>query len=98
MKKHFNKNLIMIEEEEQFQSSNTCWICGKLIDDENVRDHSHVTAKFRSAAHLQLTKKVPVIFHNIRGYDSHSIFCVLTKFNVKTDVVPYILKKYMAFS
>ena len=25
MNKHFNKNLIMIEEEEQFQSSNTCW-------------------------------------------------------------------------
>ena len=31
MKKHFNKNLIMSEEEEeQFQSSNTCWICKKL--------------------------------------------------------------------
>ena len=28
MNKHFNKNLIMTEEEEkQFQSSNTCWIC-----------------------------------------------------------------------
>ena len=27
MKKHFNKNLIMSEEEEQFQSSNTCCIC-----------------------------------------------------------------------
>ena len=27
MKKHFNKNLIMSEEEEQFQSSNMCWIC-----------------------------------------------------------------------
>ena len=26
MNKHFNKNLIMSEEEEQFQSSNTCWI------------------------------------------------------------------------
>ena len=64
MKKHFNKNLIMSEEEEQFQSSNTCWICEKLIDDddEKVRDHCHVTSKFRGAAHwsyninLQLTK------------------------------------------
>ena len=35
MKKHFKKNLIMTEEEEQFQSSNTCWIYEKLIDDEN---------------------------------------------------------------
>ena len=51
MKKHFNKNLIMSEEEEQFQSSNTCWICEKLIDDddEKVRDHCHVTGKFRGA-------------------------------------------------
>ena len=30
MKKHFNKNLIMTEEEQQqSQSSNICWICEK---------------------------------------------------------------------
>ena len=35
MKKHCNKNLIISEEEEEeFQSSNTCSICEKLIDDE----------------------------------------------------------------
>ena len=53
MKKHFNKNLIMNEEEEQIQSSNTCWICEKPVDndDEKVRDHCHVTGKFRVAAH-----------------------------------------------
>ena len=75
MKKHFNKNLIMIEEEEYFQSSNTYWICEEPIevDDEKVREHCHITGKFRGAAHwsyninLQLTKKVPVIFHNSRG-------------------------------
>ena len=32
MKKHFHKNLIMIEEEkEQFQSSNTCWMKNLLM-------------------------------------------------------------------
>ena len=63
MKKHFNKNLIMTEEEEEeFQSSNACWICEKLIEDEKVRDHCHITGTFRGAAHwtcninLQLTK------------------------------------------
>ena len=105
-KKHFNKNLIMTEEEEkQFQSSNTCWICKELIDDgnENVRDHFHKTGKFKDAAHwssninLQLTKKFPVIFHNLRGYDSHLIFCELNKFDVKIDVIPNRLEKYMAF-
>ena len=36
MEKQFNKNLIM-SEEEQFHSSNTCWICKKLIDDDNKK-------------------------------------------------------------
>ena len=49
-KKHFNKNLIMNGEEEQFQSSNTCWICEKLIedDDEKVGDHCHITGRHSS--------------------------------------------------
>ena len=54
MKKHFNKYLIMTgDEEENFQSSNLCWICKNLIenDDEKVRDHCHITGKLRSAAH-----------------------------------------------
>ena len=34
MKKYFNKNLIMTAEEENVRSSNICWICEKLIDDE----------------------------------------------------------------
>ena len=52
--KHFNKNLIMSEKEEHlFQQINSCWICKKLIDsdEEKVRDHCHVTGKFRGAAH-----------------------------------------------
>ena len=93
------------EEEEQFRASSTCWICEKLIDDddEKVRDHCHITGKFRGEAHwscninLQLTKKVSVIFHNLRGYDSHLIFNELNKFNVKIDVIPNRLEKYMTF-
>ena len=48
----------MSEEEEQFQSSNTCWICEKLIDDddEEIRDHCHITSKFRGAAHWSCKK------------------------------------------
>ena len=63
----------------------------------------HVTGKFRGAAHwgcninFQLTKKVPVIFHNLRGYDSHLIFNELDKFDVKIKVIPNGLEKYMAF-
>ena len=106
MNRNFNKNVIMSEEEEYlFQESNSCWICKKLIDngDEKVRDHCHVTGKFIGAAHwdcninFQLTKNVPVIFHNSRSYDSHLIFNKLDKFNGKIDVIPNGLEKYMAF-
>ena len=93
------------DNEHLFQQSNTCWICGKIVndDDEKVRDHCHVTGKFRGAAHwdcninFQLTKKVSVIFHNLRGYDSHLIFNELDKFDVKINVIPNGLEKYMAF-
>ena len=66
MKNEFNKNLIMTEEEEYlFQQSNSCWICKKIIDneDEKVRDDCQTTGKFRGSAHwdcninFQLTKK-----------------------------------------
>ena len=53
MKKHFNQNLIMCEEEEHlFQQINSCYICEKLIDNDDgkVRDHCHITDKFRGAA------------------------------------------------
>ena len=52
MKKHFNKNLIMsVDKEEEFERSEICWICGKLIEYDKVRDHCHITGKYRGAAH-----------------------------------------------
>ena len=46
---------------------------------------------------LQLTKKVPVIFHNMRGHDSHLIFNEHDKFDAKTNGIPTGLEKYVAF-
>ena len=93
------------EEKNLFQKSNNCWVCKKFInnDKEKVRDHCYVTGKFRGAAHescninFQLTKKVPVIFHNLRAYDSHLLFHELDQFDVKIKVVPNGLEKYIAF-
>ena len=94
----------MTEEEILFQKNNNCCIFKKFINnEEKVRDHCHLTGKFRGAAHescnlnLKLTKKVPVIFHNLRGYDSHLIFNELDKFDVKIKVIPNGLEKYVAF-
>ena len=46
------------EEKEQLQSSNTCWICERLIDDddEKIWDHCHITEKFRGTAHWSCNK------------------------------------------
>ena len=66
-------------------------------------NHCHITGKFRGAAYwscninLQLTEKLPVIFHSLRGYDSHLIFYELETFHLKNDVIPNGLEKYMAF-
>ena len=107
IKKHFNKNLIIsAEEEEKFQLSNSCWICEKLFGtgDAKVRDHSQITRKYRGAAHFscnanfKLSKKVPVIFHNLRGYDSHLIIKEVGKFDVKVIVIPNGLEAHMAFT
>ena len=107
IKKHFSKNLIMpAEEEERFQLSNICWICNKFFDVSNnkVRDHCHITRKYRGAAHwccnvnFRITKKVPVILHNLKGNDSHLIFKELSKFNVKISVIPNGLEKYMVLT
>ena len=89
MREYFNKPLKMTAENERdFQNSSSCYICGRKYkpEDENengpVRDHCHITGKYRGSAHnycnLKLriepeSIKIPVIFHNLKGYDSHFI-------------------------
>ena len=45
-----------------------------------------------------MTKKIPLVFHNLKGYDSHLIMQEIGKFNVKVNVIPNGLEKYMAFT
>ena len=69
------------EDKEILQTSNIYWICDNLFDvgDNKVRDHCHVTWKYRGSSHwscninVKFTKRIPVIFHNLKGYDSHLI-------------------------
>ena len=103
MKNHFNKNLIMTEKEEE-NFNQVCWMCEKLIEDKKVRGHCQITGKYKGAAHwscnvnLKLTKKVSIIFHNLKGYDSHLIMNEIGKCNVKVDAMPNVLEKYMVFT
>ena len=45
-----------------------------------------------------MTKKVPVIFHDLKGYDSHLLIQEIGKFDVKVHAIPNGLEKYMAFA
>ena len=82
------------------------WICDKLFDvrDNEVRDHCYMTEKYRGSSHwssntnLKLTKKVPVTFVNLNDCDSHLIKQEIGKFDVKVNVIPNALEKYMAFT
>ena len=78
------KSLHMSDEDKQkFESCTSCPKCHKTFDDDKikkVRDHDHITGKFRNALcskcnfSLRLRRRVlPVIFHNFKGYDSHML-------------------------
>ena len=123
MKKYFNKPLRMTEENEQeFKKATTCHICDKKYTekDTRVRDHCHITGKFRGSAHQECNLKlrinpkeikIPVIFHNLKGYDSHFIMqeigAIVKKHVYKNkkgeekqmniNAIPNNMEKYMAF-
>ena len=71
IKQHFNKRLIMKNEDEQiYNNSQNSWICKQELNKDKVRDHCYVTGKFRGAAHnkcnlkLRIPRKLSIIFHN----------------------------------
>ena len=56
------------EDEEIYNNSHISWICKQELNTDKLRDHCHVTGKFRGAAHskcninLRLPKKLPINF------------------------------------
>ena len=123
MKTFFNKPLKMTKDDEkEFQKSKGCYICNKKYTEKDirVRDHCHITGKYRGSAHQECNLKlrlnpeelkIPVIFHNLRGYDSHFIMQEIgaivknhTYKNNKGEIkqmninaIPNNMEKYMAF-
>ena len=107
------------DDEEKFQKADKCHICEKEYNktDVRVRDQCHVTGQYRGSAHqdcnlnFRITDKIPVIFHNLRGYDSHFIMQEIgeiakrhtytnkkgEKCQMNINAIPNNMEKYMAF-
>lgn len=94
-----NNKMIMTEQDVQdFANATQCYICGSEIkpSDKNggkVRDHCHVTGKYRGCAHNVCNLnyncknvKIPIFFHNLKKYDAHLIISNAQSVNCKKKI------------
>ena len=90
--------------QKEFNDVVNCHICGFELGNDRVRDHCHFTGKYRGAAHNKcnlMCKKprlLPVIFHNLQGYDAHLFIKQLAKIDGKLECIPSTEEKYISFS
>lgn len=100
---------ISADEERQFQNSKVCHICetSYTADDVKVRDHSHLTGKYRGSAHSKCnilhreSRTIPVVFHNLSHYDSHFIIQELANDELMKGTLTVIAsnsEKYISFT
>ena len=99
------KPLILSKDEQKsFDKAEFCHICNKELLEDKVRDHCHFTGQYRGAAHnscnLNCRKPLvlPVIFHNLQGYDAHLFIKQLACLPGELNCIPSTEEKYISFS
>ncbi|XP_075158156.1 uncharacterized protein LOC142231433 [Haematobia irritans] len=92
-------------EESSFHAAQLCHICDKNLDTDRVRDHCHITGKYRGAAHnecnlnYKIPKFIPIFFHNFSSYDCHLfIKDLLNLIPGNTSVIPLNKELYISVS
>ena len=92
---------------ESHRTASRCHVCDKPLEGDSVKDHCHITGRYRGAAHsdcnlkLRLSPKtttIPVVFHNLRGYDSHLLMQAISKVEGRMSCIPNNTEKYISFS
>ena len=106
--KKTKKDIILTEkDEEDYRNDNICRFCEKEILSDKVRDHCHLTGKYRGPAHskcnIDTTQKqstfIPFIFHNFSNYDCHMFFNRLVdkkKDKVDFEIIPKTNEEYIS--
>ena len=93
-----------VDDQTKHDNVRECYICHRKFTEKNgkVRDHDHISGKYRGAAHrtcnlfMRKQYKVPVFFHNFRGYDSHLLVWGLTEDSTsKLSIIGQGLEKYL---
>ena len=94
------------EAKEKFTSAAHCHVCKQPVRGDKGRDHCNFTGQFRGAAHSQCNLKykidkkrykLPIVFHNLHGYDAHLIFQKVKREYGKTNVIPNNSERYISF-
>ena len=82
-----------------------CHICFKRFGDRvRVRDHCHYSGLYRGAAHsscnmrYKILSYIPVVFHNLTGYDAYLFIRKLAKYTTHMGVIAKNLEDYISFS
>ena len=87
-----------------YDNSTNCNICNEELGNDRVRDHCHLSGKFRSAAHEVCTLKYklatffPVIFPNLSGYDSHLFIKTFGNSEGNISCIPNNEENYIYFT
>ena len=106
--KNTKKDIILTEkDEEDFRNDNICRFCEKEILSDKVRDHCHLTSKYRGPAHGKCNINVSqnqsnfisFIFHNFSNYDCHMFFKKLVdkkKDKLDFEILPKTNEEYIS--
>jgi hypothetical protein len=113
LQKYRNTLILSNREQQQHDEAVECYLCGGLFGEKpselKVRDHSHSTGEYLGAAHSKCNLydatccKIPVFFHNLKGYDCHFIFQTLRRYlqnkkNPNLFLIPNSMEKIMCLS